>query len=57
MKLPDIIIAIDGYSSTGKSTLAKLIAEHFSFLYLEIILWITVSSTYTPKANPCLAQP
>ena len=35
MKLPDISIAIDGYSSTGKSTLAKLIAEHFSFLYLD----------------------
>lgn len=35
MKLPDIIIAIDGYSSTGKSTLAKLIAGHFSFLYLD----------------------
>lgn len=35
MKLPDIIIAIDGYSSTGKSTLAKLIAEYFSFLYLD----------------------
>ena len=35
MKLPNIIIAIDGYSSTGKSTLAKLIAEHFSFLYLD----------------------
>ena len=35
MKIPDIIIAIDGYSSTGKSTLAKLIAEHFSFLYLD----------------------
>ncbi len=35
MKLPDIIIAIDGYSSTGKSTFAKLIAERFSFLYLD----------------------
>lgn len=35
MKLPDIIIAIDGYSSTGKSTLAKLIAEHYSLLYLD----------------------
>ena len=35
MKLPDIIIAIDGYSSTGKSTLARLIAEHFGFLYLD----------------------
>jgi len=35
MKLPDIIIAIDGYSSTGKSTLARLIAEHVGFLYLD----------------------
>ena len=35
MKLPDIIVGIDGYSSTGKSTLAKLIAEHYGFLYLD----------------------
>lgn len=35
MKVPDIIIAIDGYSSTGKSTFAKLIASKFSFLYLD----------------------
>ena len=35
MILPDIIIAIDGYSSTGKSTLAKMIAQEFSFLYLD----------------------
>ncbi len=35
MTIPDIIIAIDGYSSTGKSTLAKLIASEFSFLYLD----------------------
>lgn len=35
MNLPDIIIAIDGYSSTGKSSLAKLIAEKYSFLYLD----------------------
>ena len=35
MTVPDIIIAIDGYSSTGKSTLAKLIATEFSFLYLD----------------------
>ncbi len=35
MTLPDIIIAIDGYSSTGKSTFAKLIAEKYSYLYLD----------------------
>lgn len=35
MQIPDIIIAIDGFSATGKSTLAKLISETFSFLYLD----------------------
>ncbi len=35
MHLPDIIIAIDGYSSTGKSSFAKIIAKEFSFLYLD----------------------
>ena len=33
--VPDIIIAVDGFSSTGKSTFAKLVAEHFGFLYLD----------------------
>ena len=35
MTIPDIIIAIDGYSSTGKSTFAKLVAFEFGFLYLD----------------------
>ncbi len=35
MLIPDIIIAIDGYSSTGKSSFAKSIAAEFSFLYLD----------------------
>ena len=35
MHIPVIIIAIDGYSSTGKSSFAKLIAKEFSFLYLD----------------------
>ena len=35
MNIPDIIIAIDGYSSTGKSSFAKIIANEFSFLYLD----------------------
>ena len=35
MHIPDIIIAIDGYSSTGKSSFAKIRANEFSFLYLD----------------------
>ena len=35
MLIPDIIIAIDGYSSTGKSSFARLIAKEFGFLYLD----------------------
>ena len=35
MHIPDITIAIDGYSSTGKSSFAKKIANEFSFLYLD----------------------
>lgn len=35
MHIPDIIIAIDGYSSTGKSSFAKIIAKEFSFQYLD----------------------
>ena len=33
MQIPDIIIAIDGYSSTGKSSFAKIVANEFSFTY------------------------
>lgn len=35
MNIPDIIIAIDGYSSTGKSSFAKLVARKFDFQYLD----------------------
>ena len=34
-QIPDIIIAVDGYSSTGKSTFAKMVAAEFGFLYLD----------------------
>ena len=33
--IPDIIIAVDGYSSTGKSTFAKMVASEYGFLYLD----------------------
>ncbi len=32
---PQIIIAIDGYSSTGKSSFAKLIAERLGYIHLD----------------------
>lgn len=35
MNIPDIIIAIDGHSSTGKSSFAKKIAKELSYLYLD----------------------
>ena len=35
IEVRDIIIAIDGYSSTGKSSFAKLIAKDLGFLYLD----------------------
>ena len=35
MTMPDITIAVDGFSATGKSTFAKLVAKDFGFLYLD----------------------
>lgn len=35
MDTADIIIAIDGYSSTGKSSFAKLVAAEMGYLYLD----------------------
>ncbi len=35
MTTPDIIIAIDGCSSTGKSSFAKILAKELGFLYLD----------------------
>ena len=35
MRVPDIVIAVDGYASTGKSSFAKLLAKEFGFIYLD----------------------
>ena len=35
MQIPDITIAVDGYSSTGKSTFARQVAQRLGFLYLD----------------------
>lgn len=34
-KTNSIIIALDGFSSCGKSTLAKRLASHYNFLYID----------------------
>jgi cytidylate kinase len=34
-KMNNIIIAIDGFSSTGKSTLAKQLAKHLGYIYVD----------------------
>ena len=35
MRIPDITIAVDGFSSTGKSSFARLAAARFRFTYLD----------------------
>ena len=35
MTVPNIIVAVDGYSSTGKSSFAKLLARDLGLLYLD----------------------
>ncbi|MCK9305623.1 MAG: (d)CMP kinase, partial [Bacteroidales bacterium] len=35
MKIDGLIIAIDGHSSTGKSTFAKAVASKYSMIYVD----------------------
>lgn len=35
MNIPKIIIAIDGHSSTGKSSFAKIIAARYGLIYVD----------------------
>lgn len=35
MKVQNITIAIDGFSSTGKSTVAKQLAKHLGYIYVD----------------------
>ena len=58
MNLPDMIIAIDGYSSTGKSSFARLIADELGFLYLDsgalyrgVTLWAQENGVISPEGH------
>ena len=44
-------IAIDGYSSTGKSTIAKALAEHFDFIYIDTGAMYRAVSLYFLRNN------
>ncbi len=35
-----IIIAIDGFSSTGKSTIAKAVAKKLDYIYVDIWCYV-----------------
>ena len=40
------IISVDGFSSTGKSTLASKLAEHYNFYYLNSGLMYRIISYF-----------
>ena len=46
-----IIIAIDGFSSTGKSTIAKLIAEKYNYIYVDTGAMYRAVSLYAKNNN------
>jgi cytidylate kinase len=35
MTMPKIVVAIDGHSSCGKSTIAKAVAAHFGYVFID----------------------
>ena len=50
-----ITIAIDGYSSTGKSTLAKQLAKHLGYIYVDTgAMYRAV--TFFAMQNGCVSQ-
>jgi len=50
-----IIIAIDGYSSCGKSTLAKALARHLSYVFIDsgsmyrAVTWCLLNQNFKPE--------
>jgi CMP/dCMP kinase len=49
--LKKITIAIDGYSSTGKSTLAKQLAKHLGYVYVDTGAMYRAVTLYTMQNN------
>ena len=53
--MPGNIIAVDGFSSTGKSTLASKLAEYYNFYYLNSGLMYRIIS-YFALNNGCIIK-
>ena len=53
--MPRNIISVDGFSSTGKSTLASKLAEHYNFYYLNSGLMYRIIS-YFALNNDCIIK-
>ena len=53
--MPGNIISVDGFSSTGKSTLASKLAEHYNFYYLNSGLMYRIIS-YFALNNGCIIK-
>ena len=53
--MPGNIIAVDGFSSTGKSTLASKLAKHYNFYYLNSGLMYRIIS-YFALNNGCIVK-
>ena len=60
--MDNIIIAIDGYASTGKSSLAKAIAKHLNFVYVDsgsmyrAITYYALKNNLIPLSRPNLLE-
>ena len=46
-----IVIAIDGYSSTGKSTIAKRLAEALDYIYIDTGAMYRMVALYSMQAG------
>ncbi len=52
----DIIIAIDGHSATGKSSTAKMVAQHLGYIYLDSGAMYRATTLYFLKNKVDLAS-
>ena len=54
--MKNIIVAIDGYSSCGKSTIAKALAKYAGYTYVDTGAMYRATALYALRSMPNLAQ-